>query len=130
MAAFAVWNAPTRLTSSTSVHCSSSSSMVSSRNAIVAMPALAQTMSRRPKCSTPASSAALNLCEVAHVGDRAEHLAAHRLHQGDRLVEFGTVGHRIAVGRDVGADVDTDDVGAVGGQAGRRDCAPVRGPPR
>ena len=58
MAAFAVWKAPTRLTSSTSVHCSRSSAMVSSRNAIEAMPALAQTMSRRPKCSTPVLSAA------------------------------------------------------------------------
>ena len=103
---------------------------VSSRNAIAAMPALASTMSSRPKCSTPASSAALTCIEIAHVGDRAEHLAARRLHQSDRLVELVAVGHRIAIRRDVGADVDADDVGAVGGEPHARGFAPARAPRR
>ena len=61
----------------------------------------------------------LHLIEIANIGDGAEHLAAFGFHQGDRLVEFFAGGHRIAVGRDVGADIDADDVCAVGGQPHR-----------
>ena len=52
---------------------------------------------------------------VADVGDRADHLAALGFHQCDGLVELRMRGHRVAVGRDVGADVHADDRGAVGG---------------
>ena len=53
---------------------------------------------------------------VADVGDRRDHLAALGFHQCDGLVELFSRRHRVAVGRDVGADVHADDRGAVGGE--------------
>src|SRR6185312_9597364 len=55
----------------------------------------------------------LDLLEVAHIGHRAQHLAAGLFDPGDGLVQLLAGGHRIAVGGDVGADVDADDVGAL-----------------
>ena len=86
-------------------------------------------MSRRPKCSTPASTAALIVIEVADVGDRSQHLAALGLDEVDGLVEFGAIGHRVVVGGDIGADVDADDVGPFARQANRVAAAlPARHP--
>lgn len=58
-------------------------------------------------------------CEVTDVGDCAEHLGALAFHQCDGLLEFVPAGHRVAVGGNVGADVDADDVGPVGGEPER-----------
>jgi hypothetical protein len=51
---------------------------------------------------------------VADVGQRGDHLAARGFHQSDRLVKLCSRRHRVAVGRDVGADVHADDRSAFG----------------
>ena len=67
--------------------------------------------------------------EVPHVGHRCEDLSAGGLDQRDRLVEFVAGGHRIAVGRNVGADVHPDDVRPFGREADRMTAALPAGDP-
>ena len=64
---------------------------------------------------------------VADVGDNREGVAAFLLDQACGLVQILGPGQRIVVGGDVLAQVDRDDVGALGGQQSRvRPALPAR----
>ena len=65
--------------------------------------------------------------QVAHVGLERHDLAAFRLDELCRLVEIGPCGVGVVDRRDVGADVDGQDVGALPGQPdGVRPALPAR----
>ena len=59
------------------------------------------------------------LREVADIGDDRNHPPAERLDGRDGLVEIGPGRQGIGDGVEVGAAVDRDDVGALGGQRHR-----------
>ena len=102
---------PTRSTSTASANACGGRPAVSGQ-----MPALATTMSRWPNSATPrsiaADSAARSRTSAISVYDALPFL----LDQPGGLVEVLGPGQRVLVGLDVLADVDGDDVGALGGE--------------
>ena len=84
------------------------------------MPALATTMSRWPNSATPAIDRGRQRRAVADVGDLGVRALAFLFDQPRGLVEVLGPRERILVGLDVLADVDGDDVGALGGQQSAR----------
>ena len=112
-----VFHTPVRLMSSVSCQtCGVTSSQVCT----VQMPALAQTMSSRPSCATPSSTAAFSAGRVPYVGLGGDDPAVQRLDVLDRLgqVLLGAPSG-IRRCRSLRADVDRDDVGALLGQPDR-----------
>ena len=103
---------PVRLTSMTSRQPSAPAS-------IGAMPALATTMSSRPNSSSPACSAVGQRRLIANVGLLRHDSRTGVLDELDRGGQIVGGGHRVGDRGDLVADVDRDDVGAVGRQPDR-----------
>ena len=92
------------------------------------MPALATTMSRRPNSSTPSGTTASTASASRTSAWLATIAAASCLDELDRLLEFRGRRVRVVHRVDVGADVQSDDVGAVTGESDRVGAAlPARG---
>ena len=76
------------------------------------IPAVAQTTSSAPSCSTPRSVAACT-SSVTDVDDLADDPSTRFGDQPDRLVEVGQRGGRNDDGVDRTADIERDDVGTL-----------------
>ena len=94
---------------------------------IGAMPALATTMSSRPNSSSPACNAPASDALIANVGLARDDSRAGVLDELDRGGQIVGGGHRIGHRRDLVADVDRDDVRAVGRQPDRLGAALTAG---
>ena len=99
----------------TSCHCRGGISQIDRPMGMI--PALAHTMSNRPSSDTPDVTAPLQPFPVTHVSAGQDGPAAGLFDKHRRLVEVLLRGHRIRRGVDIGERVDTDDVGALFGQA-------------
>ncbi len=99
----------------------------SAPDSIGAIPALATTMSSRPKFVEPGLQRAGQRRLIANIGLARHDSRAGVLDELDRGGQIVGGGHRIGHRRDLVADVDRDDVRAVGRQSDRLARGPDRG---
>ena len=114
--ALAVCHAPVRLTSRTSCHALSPSSVAAPSEKI---PALATTMSRRPNSATPSLTAADSESRSRTSACRMMARRPGPLNQLDRLVEVVVRCEVVVQARYVLTDVHADDVSATASQSQR-----------
>ena len=96
--------------------CQSRSDISQVFTIVVAMPALADTMSMWPNVATASATTRVERGRVAHVDGTRQHPLAGLLHQPNGLVEVVGRRQRVEHRLDVVVDVDDDDVSAVLGE--------------